>query len=146
MATNQDQLNLGLPAIPDPPVLTENASRYGNAYLGVSGKESASTNWGDYLRRIPVSLTGLAVAADSHTTSSPGAVLAVQSTAGVLTAVLPILVTGSPASGQCRVTYNADGTATIATNAADVITAIAIQQLQVPAEVIAFLDATTDPA
>lgn len=146
MASNQDQLNLGLPAIPDPPELTDEAVRYGNAYIGVSGKVAAPTDWGDYLRRIPVRLTGLVVAADTHTTSSPGAVIAVQATAGAVTGIMAIRVTGSPGSGEARVVYNPDGTATLDFNGGDAVTAIAIQQLRVPAAVIAFLDATTDPA
>lgn len=146
MASNQDQLNLGLPAVPDPPELTVEATRYGNAYLGVSGKNGAPTNWGDYLRRIPVTLTNQSVAGSSHTTSSPGAVLAVQATTGSFTGVLAVRITGSPESGQCQVTYNSNGTATITTNGGDAITKIAIQQLQVPQAVIDFLDATTEPA
>jgi hypothetical protein len=146
MASNQSRLNSGIPAIPTPPELTDGAIRYGNAYLGVSGKEGAATQWGNYLRRIPVALTGLAVAASSHTTSSPGAVLSVQATTATFAGGKVMVASGAAAGGEVKVVYNADGTATLTFNGIDAVTVCAIHQLQVPAEVIAFLDAETDPA
>ena len=145
MATNEQQLDLGLPAVPDPPVLTDDATRYGNALLGYWGTEASPTGFGAYVRRVPQDET-LAIAANTGTTANAGAVLAVQATAGGFTGPLTQRITGAPATGEVRVDINADGTATLTTNAGDAVTSTEVRMLRVPAALITHLDATTDPA
>lgn len=154
MPTNQAQLNLGQPDLgidpnnPQPPdqATQDEALRFGNALGGIWGTTATPTSYGDYVRRIPVAVTGVAVATNTCTTATPGGVLSVQVTAGAATGPVAIMVTGTPSAGQCRVDYNANGTATITFAAADAVTACAYHQLQVPAAIIAHLDSNTDPA
>ena len=76
MPSNRDILNLGQPAIPDPPELTDDGSRYGNALSGFWGFAAAPTSYGDYVRRIPTLFTAQAVSFNAHTTAGAGIVSA----------------------------------------------------------------------
>jgi len=145
MATNKTRLDQGQPAIPDPPALTDDAKRYGNALAGAWGKEGAATQWGTYLRRIPVTVSSVSVAANQATTAEAGLVTDVTATTGTFTGAVKTRV-GPPATEECGVEYNADGTATLTFAAGDAVTECAYTQLQTPADLVAHLDATTDPA
>lgn len=81
------------------------------------------------LQGVPTSRTGIAVAADTATLATPGLVQDVQATAGTTTGPMTKIVTGTPATGQVAVSYDADGIPTLTFAAADAVTECAVNQL-----------------
>lgn len=145
MATNEDILNDGFPAATDPPVLTDDGKRYGNAYLGVSGTEASPTNWGRYLRRIPIVRSSQTVTSDLHTAADPGQVTSVLAQTGTSTGPKSDRPSGSPAAGEVLITYDSNGRGTIRFNTGDAVATCAYHLIEVPQGVIDFLNATSVP-
>lgn len=145
MATNEDVLNDGIPPIPGLEDSTDDALRFGNAYLGVSGTEASPTNWGRYLRRIPIVRSGQTVTSDLHTAADPGQVTSIFAETGSSTGTKGARPSGSPAAGEVLITYDSNGRGTIRFNSGDAVTACAYHLVEVPQEVINFLNETSDP-
>ena len=145
MTTNRTQLNSGMPDIPSPPELTDDATRYGNALIGAFGKQGAPTGFGDFLRR--TGSVSLALTVTTNTvTVGPGAVLAVQSTTGSVTGPMAIIVSGAPATGQVKVEPQSNGTQKLTFESGDAVTEAGVYLLTLPADLLTFLEATTVPA
>lgn len=145
MATNEAILNDGFPAATDPPVLTDDGKRYGNAYIGVSGTEANPTDWGRYLRRIPIVRSGESVSSDEHTAADPGQVTSVYAQTGTSTGPKSARPSGSPAAGEVLITYGSNGRATLEFNAGDDVATCNYHLVEVPQGVIDFLNATSNP-
>lgn len=144
MPSNLDELNGGLPTPPDPPAVTDEALRYGNAFIGVFGTEGSPVSYGDFIRRVGLVQSAITVAGDTVDVG-PGVVIAVQATVASSTGVKAIRVEGAPAAGEVRVTPQADGTQRLTFNAGDAVTTAAIYLLAIPAAIVSFLDATATP-
>lgn len=148
MPTNQDVLDAGVPDLPDPipddGSLDEDAERYGNAIRAVDGTEGSPTNLGSYLRRIPETVTGAALAANQLTTADPGTVTAVAGDGTTPLTSMPY-DGSSPPSGGVAVEYLSDGRARLRTNAGDGFSTLNYQILVTPSAMISALDATSDP-
>lgn len=149
MATNQDILNLGFPAFPDPPLdppgPSDEATRYGNALIGVQGTEASPTQYGDYLRRIPDVRTGQSVSSNAHTAADPGEITNVVATTASSTGTKKGKASGGADPGEVRIIYASSGVATLGFAAGDAVTACAYNIMVVPQEIVDFLDDTSDP-
>lgn len=145
MATNEDVLNDGIPPIPGPEDSTDDALRFGNAYLGVSGTEASPTDWGRYLRRIPILRNTQAVSSNSHTAADPGEVTNVVAQTASSTGTKKGKAFGGADPGEVRITYASDGVATLDFSGGDGVTVCAYNLMVVPQELIDFLDATSVP-
>jgi hypothetical protein len=84
---------------------------------------------------VPTAVTDVAVAADTVTLPNGGVVQAVQATTATTTGPKTIIVSGTPATTQVRVDYDANGIPTLTFAAADVVTVIDIHQSQPKASV-----------
>lgn len=114
MPTNQETLDAGSPAIPNPPAVTDAAIRYGNALAGVWGTEAEPTDYGSFLKGIPEVLTGLAIVGSQVVLPVPGRVTAVQITNGTSLGPATRRISGVLSASQYSVAYNATtGVATI---------------------------------
>lgn len=146
MPTNQDQLDQGPPPIDpnvDPATLpTEDQTRYGDAFTALLGtRGAAEAMFATALLRVPVEVTGLAVAGSTVSLSTNGAVIAIQATVGTLTGGLtPVL--SAPASGEVGVSYSGTYEPTLTFNALDAVTQCSVSQLQIPSEFIEMLQAS----
>lgn len=91
---------------------------------------SAEPSLRDVLRSMqsPTSTTGVAVAVNTATLTGRGLVVAVQATTADSTGPKAIIVDGTPAAGQVRVDYDADGIPTLTFAAADAVTEAAVVQ------------------
>lgn len=150
MATNEDKLNEGPPAFDpnaDPSTLpTQETADWGvafNALLGVKG--DAENQLGSALMRKVVTLTGVSVTASSVTLGTPGAVIAVEASAGQGTGAKLITVVSAPGAGEARVTYDGEFKPTITFDGGDAVTEAALVQIQIPLEFIQALQATNPP-
>jgi hypothetical protein len=147
MATNEDKLNEGPPAI-DTSILPENLpttdqTNYGLAFQALLGvKTTAENQFGSAILRIPVTTTGQSVTANTAQLTIPGAVIAVQATTGSFTGALILSVTGSVDAGTCRVTYDAKGIPLLTFNATDAVTECSFVQIPVPEAFVDALQAT----
>lgn len=81
------------------------------------------------LQGVPTSRTGIAVAANTATLSTPGLVQDVQATTAGTAGPKTKIVTGAPAAGQVAVSYDAAGIPTLTFAAADAVTECAVNQL-----------------
>lgn len=149
MPTNQEVLDAGVPPLPDPipsdGSLDPDIERYGNARIAVEGSDAAPTNWGTFLRRIPREFTGQTVAAQVHSVSIPGMVVDITATTATSTGPKVTGTSALPVAGSVRVTYAADGTATLRFALADGVTQCAYKVLEMPAALLAALDAIATP-
>lgn len=144
MATNKEILDDGRPLPTSPPVLTDAATRYGNALSGVWGSEGSTTDYGSYLMRIPSVKVGQAVVVNVHTTA-PGLVQHIQAVAGGTTGPVAGIVTGVPATGQVLIEPQSGGEMKLTFAAADAVTQCAYCLLAVPADLISHLEAASTP-
>lgn len=145
MANNTEILDAGRPAPVTPPAVTDEAVRWGNAIAGIWGKETATTGYGTYLRRIPVLKETQSVSSDRHTTL-PGLVQHIQATVGSQAGPKLPIVTGAPSRGQVLVEPQSDGTMLLKFSADDAITECAYLLTPVPAALLAHLAAVSVPA
>lgn len=144
MPTNQEILDAGVPDLPDPipddGSLDPAAERYGNALLGVWGREGAPTMFGAFLRAIvPQTFTGVAVTANQVTLPTRGCVVAVDDNGGPAEVIRPA---GTPSGNEVLVEYS-DGYPTLTFSGG--VTACDVQQQVIPDEIWEFLDATSNP-
>lgn len=150
MPTNQEVLDAGLPPLPDPipsdGSLDPDIERYGNARIAVEGSADSPTDWGTFLRRIPQPILAQTVSFNQHATSIPGMVVDITATAGASLGGKRTTTSRSPDPGEVRVTYQADGTALLLFDAADAVTQCAYKVLEMPAALLAALDAMAEPA
>lgn len=78
---------------------------------------------------VPAWSTGVAVAAHTVTLSSAGYVFAVEATTATAAGPKALVQNGTPGAGEVNVAYDASGVATLTFNAADAVTACAVQKL-----------------
>ena len=142
--TNRDTLNTGFPTPATPPKIRDVDLQYGNALLGAFGKDTAPTAFGDFLRRIGVVQTGVAVTANTVDVG-PGVVMTVQATTASVTGVKTMRLVGAPSSGEVLVEPQADGTQRLTFEGTDGVTAVAVYLLAVSSDLLDFLESATDP-
>lgn len=145
MPTNREVIDAGAPALPDPPAITDESLRYGNALGGVWGSEASPSEYGSYVvGRIPSTEGGIAVASNTVTLSTPGAVVAVSASLAASTGAK--VISPAPAqAGEVRVAYDADGIPTLTFAGADAVTECAVHQMRIPAALVAHMNATAEP-
>lgn len=143
MPSNQEVLDAGLPSPPTDGTIPVAVRQYGNAYLAITGSQSAPSNLGTFYRRVG---TVVVVAVVSHTaTVGPGAVLAVQANSGISRGPKAMIMTGVVFTGQVLVQPQPDGTQRLTFNVGDAVTEAHVYLLACPAEMVSALDADATP-
>lgn len=147
--TKEEQLDLGVPVEADSlgDFDEDDVAAYTDAfYTAVMGRRDTPTNLGFFYARIARTVTGAGVGGNSHKAALPGPVLHVQATTGSSTGPKVVIVTGTPAGGQVRITTDlGDGRDTLTFAAGDAVTVCAYRQQAMPEEMYDQLVADTDP-